>query len=529
MHSIHTAAVSIDDVSILLAGESGAGKTSLLLRLAAGQRGSALADDRVFLDAKTKSAEGYLPGVCVTGQGPSSSLVLQLIPPIRYFVSAKDLPRRSYGSFVPDCLVVLRRMRAQTTIRRLQGIEALRSLTELALAPPQRDLLEFSTDEIRDRLYAIDQCCGSMPIYELSFADLDEAADIVFELARSKLSLGDSAPRGTNLIDDSVPQQTDVVSRTATAKITVVVMGFPIELYASKDVLDKARVEFPEAISGISPAIYRIYFSDEPELLDTDLNMIWNSPQLELSLWENKTSQTFAFGTGESVQHLKNESTSVVFSESRDPEAVYPLFRAAITYVGRLLAGREGWVPMHAGLMLSPSGTGLLVVGPKGSGKTLTCLWLKEAGYELFTDELAAVSRRESGFHAIGLGRDTTVRPDAVSLFGGSPPETFYPFSGSRKASVGGPLAQSHNKWIPIDRIVRPNTWRGSTCSLERMDQVTTQKELYRASAEDHWEKTHRTRQRITFGMANVVEADLVHLSKDLGESSRFVRNLDLR
>ena len=82
-------------------------------------------------------------------------------------------------------------------------------------------------------------------------------------------------------------------------------------------------------------------------------------------------------------------------------------------------AERRGWHPVHAGLVGTPRGGGVLIVGPAGSGKsTLTLALSLLPGYTLLSDNLVL----SDGAHAIGVPEPVKLdaRAAAVVRAGGA-------------------------------------------------------------------------------------------------------------
>lgn len=528
--SIHAAALLIGSFPVLLMGESGVGKTTLLMDLISRYAATALADDRVYLDTVRGEAEGYLPGIVVTDANFNDGLRLCLIPPARHFIEAETIRSWPGWRFSPCLLVVLKRRAGQTQLCHIDKYEATKCLAELALAPSQRMLIkEISRIELIDRFDSIECLLGQIPIVELSLStNFRQAADILATAVTS----GNLSNMGKDFRSIIAPSSSVSIEQSKTSTLNmqrgstplvIDVFGMPVSLYGPAEVLSKASKEFCRGNLGVSPPIYEIHIVKRDTTVSEDLFMVWRSSPLDLTLWEGRSERRFVFDNGNCIRHLKNEDISIV--EVGDIEVAYPLLRAAVSHVAQRLAVRKGWVVFHSGLVSSNNGHSTMIIGPKGSGKSLCCLWLSEAGYNLITDELVAIDPLRSELMALGLKRDISVRMDAAKLFAVKEKMCF-PFGGEEKAVLDLPENECRTQWINVVRIIRPTVCNIDKCKRAKMRESEAQRELFRAGIGDCGETPWGMLQCLTFRIAKRTLVEVLYLSKDLSKSRDSVKLL---
>lgn len=524
--SIHAAALLLHNLPLLLIGESGSGKTTLLMDIVSRHAATALSDDRVYLQAARKKAIGYLPGIIVNDKTLNNGLQLCLIQPARHFIEAEAIRSMPKKHFSPKLLVVLKRKEKQAYLRNLDNFEATKCLAELALTPHQRTLIkETSHKELIDRFNSIECMIGRVPIIELPLStNFRQAADMLVKVVKSGKPFNSVKNRNI-FVPDSIEES--IISRIDVQKkshlLIIDVFGMPVALYGSTELLSMASKEFRESNLKGSLPVYEIYIDERYKTVSENLSMVWRSLPLGLTLWEGKRERRFVFDNGTCIRHLKNKDVSII--EIDDLRIAYPLLRATISHVAQRLAVKKGWIIFHSGLVSTDDGHSIMVIGPKGSGKSLCCLWLSEIGYKLITDELVAIDPLQPELMALGLNRDISVRMDAAKLFTVKENMQF-PFGGEDKAILDLPVKEYKTQFTNVVSIVRPSICNIDKVKKTKMTESESQRELFRASVGDCGEIPWGQFQLLTFHIAKRILVEALYLSTDLPKSRESVQLL---
>jgi hypothetical protein len=76
-----------------------------------------------------------------------------------------------------------------------------------------------------------------------------------------------------------------------------------------------------------------------------------------------------------------------------------------------------GYFSLHAAALVSPGGTGVLIIGPSGSGKTTLAVGLIRAGWGYLSDDAVLLCRRRDTLSAVSLRTQFYVDADAASSY----------------------------------------------------------------------------------------------------------------
>ena len=88
---------------------------------------------------------------------------------------------------------------------------------------------------------------------------------------------------------------------------------------------------------------------------------------------------------------------------------------AVLAYGVQLILRREGRLDLHAAAVApSPGDRGLLIIGPKGAGKSSLTVALALSGWTFFSDDHVIVWREEDGLRVAGLRVPLFLTPDAA-------------------------------------------------------------------------------------------------------------------
>jgi hypothetical protein len=178
---LHAAAIADSEVSVVLAGQGGSGKSTLTAALL--QFGFVyLSDDVVPLDSRDRAAvplpvclnlksgslpvlERYYPGIRALPGYPAGNATVHYFPPPGF---AENPPRGSY----PVSHLVFPRYQAgaRTDFHAIGAVEAFRGLVEGGSV-----VRRWSAAAVEELV----ECVKSIPAYSLVFGDLDEAASCV--------------------------------------------------------------------------------------------------------------------------------------------------------------------------------------------------------------------------------------------------------------------------------------------------------------------------------------------------------------
>jgi hypothetical protein len=125
------------------------------------------------------------------------------------------------------------------------------------------------------------------------------------------------------------------------------------------------------------------------------------------------TTWTIAPDTGAQTWRLRADHTDDIVVRGDAPRAVTAIEALSLL---RLLDGPPEVLSLHAALLASPEGRGLLIVGPNGAGKsTAACaLWMR--GFSLLGDDVALIDA--DSLTASSGPRRVSLRSSSQSLLG---------------------------------------------------------------------------------------------------------------
>jgi hypothetical protein len=125
---------------------------------------------------------------------------------------------------------------------------------------------------------------------------------------------------------------------------------------------------------------------------------------------------------------------------------------------------------VHAGAVVAPDGTAVLLPGPSGAGKTTLVAGLVRAGFGYLSDEAGAIDPATLCVHA--FARPLGLKGDARTLFGvpGGDGVHYLAPDELRPRSITGPA--------PVGHVIAPHYERGTPAIVTRMTPAETVVEL---------------------------------------------------
>jgi hypothetical protein len=131
------------------------------------------------------------------------------------------------------------------------------------------------------------------------------------------------------------------------------------------------------------------------------------------------------------------------------------------------------WLAVIHGAAISRAGSGIVLAGASGSGKTTLAAWMSLHGYQVLTDDIAAVEA-ETGC-VLPLPTALSVKPGSHDLVA----PAFDSLSDLREVSrqrqaAFGRLAEGRQAWTParVDLLVFPRYRPGATPKARRIDRL---------------------------------------------------------
>jgi len=303
--------------------------------------------------------------------------------------------------------------------------------------------------------------------------------------------------------------------------LAIRVFGKTILIEAPPALLQEVKREFPidPAYSAMCNAAYRIVVSrDVSPQTNGHLAVSWFSPQ-GIRLEESQREFRFVYSIGGVVRHIRKDCMTIV--EIGKDAPAYALVRTAISHAAQRAAFREGWSLIHAGLVRAKGSTGILLLGPKGAGKSLMGLWMAQSGHMLITDELVALRIEDEGVRGIGLPRRVSVRKDAAAFIGLKGEAHWV--SGEWKMFLDLPREAACSQAVVIDRIVRLTLSDKSECSRWALSPMSAQRELFNAGVGDCIETPWALLQHVSFRLARDIPCEVACLGRDLEKSREWV------
>jgi hypothetical protein len=147
--------------------------------------------------------------------------------------------------------------------------------------------------------------------------------------------------------------------------------------------LETARLELP------SPLTLRIDVAPlEPLPSGTTFNFHQGNVQIRSAGPDMPVAFEWGPGIGRCLLGA-TATTAHVTIEERAFERPNELLRTFLMLVCTFLLRRIGYHHIHSAILLSPSGTGLMLVGRSGSGKSTTTALLAQKGWQVGTDDIA--------------------------------------------------------------------------------------------------------------------------------------------
>ena len=205
-----------------------------------------------------------------------------------------------------------------------------------------------------------------------------------------------------------------------------------------------------------------------------------------------------------------------------DPAAVVMLDAVALVVARAILERRRGRFHVHAGLVVD-DGTGTLIAGPGGAGKTTTTLALMAAGARLAGDDVAFIQVMQDVVHVVALRRPLHVGAATAAMFAGllpapRPDETS--LMGKRVVDVavdaGASDADSSTGGVPVVRLVFPAIADVATTTARRLSAAEVLPRLLEASAMVGWRHVAGAQAHLAaLGCLARVEAVPVVLGRD--------------
>ena len=210
-----------------------------------------------------------------------------------------------------------------------------------------------------------------------------------------------------------------------------------------------------------------------------------------------------------------------------DGRAAMVLLDAVALVVARaILERRRGRFHVHGGLVVD-DGTGTLIAGPGGAGKTTTTLALMAAGARLAGDDVAFIrvmhDEVQDVVHVVALRRPLHVGAATAAMFAGllpapRPDETS--LMGKRVVDVavdaGASDADSSTGGVPVVRLVFPAIADVATTTARRLSAAEVLPRLLEASAMVGWRHVPGAQAHLdALGCLARVEAVAVVLGRD--------------
>ena len=166
-----------------------------------------------------------------------------------------------------------------------------------------------------------------------------------------------------------------------------------------------------------------------------------------------------------------------------DPAATKKAKDAALVAALHSVLRREGRLDLHAAAVARPDGDAILIVGPKGAGKSSLTIALALSGWTLLSDDYVLAWSGETGLSVGSLRHALFLLPDAVErLPAGSRAGQFVPAMGKHMFQPSQIFQGQHRTQAGIAAIVFPERRPGAPSRLERLRPATAFRRLLASS-----------------------------------------------
>lgn len=421
--AIHSAAIQDKQHHILFMGTSGIGKSTLAMLTCKTKSGFELvSDEKYYINTKSQEQRGYCYGSTFSQVVKKSGIDYKTIDKsCKVNMDVSDLKNKE------NILVFMEKMHNAPVLTELNEKQIIKAVIKAVLDSNHNfGMIIRGKEYFINLLTAYDHCLANARCYQLNSA-YDKDCCLKAICAAIDHDIIDSFNLSVN--DDIEPLYKYEFSNNHldNNEISLCINQFVLKIVGDSTIIKQISNEYNSYIVEGVPSTYIITAIEGGITNFAEKNVRWQSDRIDLKFSETRDYWYYYFDNKCLIQYDKLFTKAIVVFEEN--ENGYSYVRSIIGYVIQMLSIKKGDICIHAALLRDKNGDGIIILGPKGSGKTTICYWLLGLGYTIQSDETTILRSDRGDFYALGIRRNLTLRDDISKhhICGGQ--QLYFPFS----------------------------------------------------------------------------------------------------